>query len=118
MSGDPVVSDSRTPNKFPPAGVYALGLLWLGIIVALAFAVDVKTAAYVLGGSLIAYAGARAILPTGAIPRVRSRRLTTPGSPSFSRRSCLCLEAGETLCRCSRLVVHHEVQLAQVEISR
>ncbi|VEI12767.1 hypothetical protein [Trueperella bialowiezensis] len=66
-------SDSRSPNKFPPAGVYALGLLWLAVIVALAFAVDVKTAAYVLGGSLIAYAAARAILPTGAIPRVRSK---------------------------------------------
>lgn len=60
-------------GKFPPVIVYAALLVWLGIVVAIGYMVDVRTASYALAGSLLVLALARLVLPTGAILRIRSK---------------------------------------------
>lgn len=62
-----------TGGKFPHVLVYVVTVVWLVIVAALAFTADVKTAAWVLAVSLVFFALARLVLPTGTIPRIRTK---------------------------------------------
>ncbi|MDO4887388.1 MAG: DUF3017 domain-containing protein [Actinomycetaceae bacterium] len=57
-----------------PAGVVYIGLaLWIAAVVGSAYVWSAVVACRILAGSLVALALARAILPTGYVPRARSR---------------------------------------------